>query len=392
MDDFSDLLTDHFDASRFANDLLKSTNPSATSDLSLDLATPVKKISYDLSELDSRANALVNKHPTVMVDQIYKEHAADDAIRKGLAPSLRYLDISYQRLQDEVMVPYQRAQKLQSVLSKVHQTADILRDALIYIHLATRIQQTMAATPRLSLETASQLTTLFAQLQLTVQENVNLRSLQVIKTLELQVGRECRKKLLDFLVAALTKECLNTFKIQNNRDTIKTLAFNLYTLSPQEFAATVHKIVLSHVAANSQILSKTINAVRTFPETLDEVVKKGYAMCTLERILADTAVSSNGTKSTLLVECAVHGKTQAQQQGQTPRDIFWSKLAANFKRDIDISFKRGGPVGKSLQRNYQGLIEAMKKYMPGSSDRRDYQKHLDAMMKSIAILAPPTSA
>jgi len=379
IDDFEEFLTNDFNEVRFANDLLKSTNNGAES-TTLDVDTPVKKINFDLKEIESRVDTLINKNPTIMVNQIYKEKSIDDTIHSGLKSSLQYLDISYQRLQDDVLIPYTRAQKLQTILNKIHQTSNILRDSLIYIHLATRIQEIMDEEQKLSIERASQLTVLYSQLQLAVQQNVNLKSLQVIKTLEIQVGKDYRRKLLDYLALTLTKECLNTFKIQNNKDTIKGLAKNLFILSPPEFFNSINKIVLSHVSTNSQVLTKTINSVKSFPEIFDEVVTKSHSMYTLEKILGDVNVKTN---SNLLAEYS----SQEKFQGMTIRDLFWSRIASSFKREIDISFKRGGPVGKALQKNRQVLIDSINNSMPNSSDRKDYQKHSDMMLKSIAILS-----
>lgn len=377
--DFEEFLTEDFNEVKFANGLLISTNngPDTTT---LDIDTPVKKINYDITEIESRIDSLINANPTTMVNQIYKEKSIDDTIHSGLKTSLQYLDISYQRLKDDVLTPYTRAQKLQSILSKIHQTSNILRDALIYIHLATKIQELMDEEQKLSLEKVSQVTILYSQLQMAVQENVNLKSLQVIKTLEIQIGRDYRKKLLDYLVLSLTKECLNVLKIQNNRDTIKTLAKNLFILSPTEFFNTIDKIILSHVSTNSQILAKTINSVKTFPDSFDEIATKGRSMYILERILGDVKVKNN---SNLLAEYSSQGRFQ----GMGVRDLFWSRIATNFKKEIDISFKRGGPVGKSLQKNQNILRDSITKSMNKSSDRNDYQRYTDMMMKSLTILS-----
>ena len=384
VNDFEEFLTEDFNEVKFANGLLVSTNngPDTTT---LDIETPVKKINYDITEIESRIDSLINANPTVMVNQIYKEKSIDDTIHSGLKTSLQYLDISYQRLKDDVLIPYTRAQKLQSILSKIHQTSNILRDALIYIHLATKIQELMDEEQKISLEKASQITILYSQLQMAVQENVNLRSLQVIKTLEIQIGRDYRKKLLDYLVISLTKECLNLFKIQNNKDTIKTLAKNLFILSPTEFFNTIDKIILSHVATSSQILAKTINSVKTFPDSFDEIATRGRSMYTLEKILGDVKVKNS---SNLLTEYSSQGKFT----NMGVRDLFWSRIATNFKKEVDISFKRGGPVGKSLQKNQNILRDSINKSMSKSSDRNDYQIYTDMMLKSLTILSSETRA
>lgn len=378
IEDFEELLNNDFNEQEFANVLLKSTNSNPNTSV-LDIKTPIKKINYDIKEIDSREDIIIKENSSIMADQLYKENAIKDTVHTGLKSSLQYLDISYKRLQEHVMIPYAKAHKLQSILSKVHQTSNILRDALVYIHLANKIQEIMESDKKLSIEKATQLTTLYSQLQLTIQENVNLKSLQVIKILELQVGKENKKQLQDFLIMTLTKECLNAFKIKNNKENIKLLSRNLFTLSPQEFSSTIQKIIVSHVVSNSQILLKTINSVRTFPAAFEEVVQKGHTIYQLERILGDVQVNNN---SNLLAEYS----SKVKVQSLTPRDLFWSRISNNFKKEVDISYNRGGPVGKALLKNRELIVDAINKYMPKSSDRKDYQKNLETMLKSISVL------
>ena len=96
-EDFEPILAPDFNAEQFANDLLKATNNDLLTN-ELDIETPIKKINYDLKELESRIKRLVNDNPYSILNQIYKNKSLTDIIDEGLSTSLQYLDISYKRL------------------------------------------------------------------------------------------------------------------------------------------------------------------------------------------------------------------------------------------------------------------------------------------------------
>ena len=380
-EDFEPILAPDFSTEQFANDLLKATN----SDLStneIDIETPIKKINYDLKELESRVKRLINDNPYSILNQIYKNKSLTDVIDEGLATSLQYLDISYKRLRDDVLVPHERAQKLQLVLGKVHQTSNILRDSLIYIHLANKIDRLMESDKRsLTTEKALQLTSLHAQLDMTIQENLNLKSLQVIKALENDSIRNNKKILLDFVVLSLTKECADPSKLRNDRGVIKSLCKSLFILSPNDFFATMHKIVLSYTHQSAQLLLKTINSIKSFPKVFEQVAQDGHRMYLLESILSEVNLSNKGT--TLLMEYTYE---RPNRKYMAPRELYWSKIATTFKKELETSYNRGGPVGKSLVKNKDLIIDTLKTTMPLTTDKNDFQSSLTKMLDSVSIL------
>ncbi|CCC71197.1 hypothetical protein NCAS_0G03100 [Naumovozyma castellii] len=377
LEDFEALLEPKFSAKQFTNDLLKVTNGESTS-TELDVGTAIKKINYDLAEVDSQINQLIHENPLPILNQIYKGKAIEQKINDGLKPSFEYLTMSYKRLQQEILEPYERAQKLQSVLSKVHQTSILLRDALIYVHLMDKIQRLTEPIDKLTIERAVQLAALYSQLQMSLNQNANLKSLQLIKQLE-GATAESKKNLLGFLSLNLSKESLNSFKVKNNSETVSSLAHALYIVSVQEFVSTIQKIILTNVLSNSQILTRTINSIKNFPLAFEDVVRKSYDIYLLETILHGVKIEN----SNLLIEYATHRKPKTA----TPRELYWTKIASNFKKEFEISYNRGGPVGKSLLRNQDLIIETIQKQMPNSTGNDDYQQNLEIMLKSISILS-----
>ncbi|CAI4726287.1 CNT_collapsed_G0046990.mRNA.1.CDS.1 [Saccharomyces cerevisiae] len=215
LEDFESLLEPDFDAKQFGNDLLKATNNNDTT--ILDLNTPLKKLNYDLHEIDSRIDQLMNSNPLEIIELIYKNEHVNSTIVGELKPSLGYMNMSYDRLKNQVLDPYERARKVQLALSKVYQTSFLLRGALLYIHLSNKLNA-LSKTAQLSTSTAINLASLHYQLEITLEENKNLKSLRKIKQLDQDIVSPNKRELITFLSLQMCKECLNSIKIKSNKE------------------------------------------------------------------------------------------------------------------------------------------------------------------------------
>lgn len=375
LEDFEAFLEESFSVIQFCNELLKATNPNVEAS-ELDLKTPIKKITYDLSEVEKRIDTVVKSNPSHILDQVDKRGLARDKVGTTLKPSLEYLSMSYNRLNTEVLQPYEHALKLQSALSKVHQTSSILRDVLVFIHLVTQIDTLALEKSENTTQSCLRLASLYSQIQLNLDENSNLKSLQLVKKYEAEIIRDKRQELLRYISNSLIKECLNNYKIANNLEGIQNLMMALFTLSFKDYVSTIDKILLSKITSTNQVLARTITSIRNFPMAMDDAVKNGESVFILEGIL-EKAKTEN---SHLLKEYL------SQKRYQSLRDIFWTKVSNNFQKDFEISFNRGGPVGKSLLNNENMIKKVIKEYMPKSSNNEVYKSDYDTMMMSISIL------
>lgn len=334
----------------------------------------------------------MNSNPLEIIELIYKNEHVNSTIVGELKPSLEYMNMSYDRLKNQVLDPYERARKVQLALSKVYQTSFLLRGALLYIHLSNKLNA-LSKTAQLSTSTAINLASLHYQLEITLEENKNLKSLRKIKQLDQDIVSPNKRVLITFLSLQMCKECLNSIKIKSNKEIISQLAYSLYLLSSQEFESAINKIVLSNVTMSSQILSKILNSIRMFPDAFNEVVEKGYNIYILETLLrnikTDNVTNSSrsiaANKSRLGNLLSEYTSMKSKAGSGTPRDLFWSKVSSAFKKDFEISVNRGGPVGKSLLKNKDFIINTMKQSMKKSSDNSDYQTYLDVMLNSVSI-------
>ncbi|CCH59408.1 hypothetical protein TBLA_0B05820 [Henningerozyma blattae CBS 6284] len=380
--DFDSFLEPNFDSIHFTNELLKITN---TNENSLDIQTSIKKIHYDYNELDTNFDQLIKEHSKQIIAKIHYNKQLKSIIQSNLSDSINFLNLNYKRLQDDIIVPYEKAQKLQQVLSKLHQTIILLRDSLIYIHLVHRIHnlfQFIDNEKDLPLDVALQLSSLHYQIIICLNENKNLTPLKLIKNLNNTIVTPNKSKLLSYLSLQLSKECWNLSKLplSLNKIVISNLSFALFNLSPHEFITTIQKIILTIVTPISQNLIKTINSIKNFPQEFTKCVKISNNIYQLETILADIKYKD----SNLLLEYMNNPLRMAKPN--LPKTIYWNTISTNFKKEFEISVNRGGPVGKSLMKNKEFIKETIKNLMVESTGDDDYKKNLNTMLKSISIL------
>ncbi|KAK5780279.1 Golgi transport complex subunit COG5 PWA37_000793 [Arxiozyma heterogenica] len=425
--DFDNVLQDPFSPVKFANDLLLMTNKGSSNDTSeelqnsnnvIDLDTSIKKINFDLNEIDKLYERVLSKNSNILINHIYESKQNSENISNGLLASLNFVELSYERLNNEVYKPYELSQKLQSTLNKVHQTSTLLRDSLLYLYIFNMIK---TLTPQLTTNSKSagssivtnnkqkenekeennsnnknrtflllKLSSLYYQLQLTLGKNINLISLTTIKNLQNDWIKNNQRQLIRNLSNTLYQHCnyLN-HPIQKGQQLdeinqlICKLAQSLYLLSPKDFNFSINKFMESLITTNSQILIKTINNVKEFPSALSRVTTNVESLNVLQDLLSMVTIDSL-TQKTLLSIIFINNNfsSPSHSSNHSLEEIHWMKVSQLFKKELEISFNRGGPVGKNLLKNKSILKDTMHEYLELRNNTS-----LSTMLKSLSILS-----
>lgn len=376
LEDFEVLLADDFSSAQFCNDILVTVNGQPTTN-ELDLGTPMKKLRYDLDEVESRIQDTLKNNPNNVIDQMYRGRAVKEMTQNELKSSLDYLNISYQRVQKEVLQPYERAQTLQNVLSKVHQTSILLRDGLVYMHLAGRIQAITERQELSSIDSMLELVMLHSQIGTSLSENANLKSLKLVKQLESETIVPTRKKLQALLSVRLTKALASMDVNLDSSNDIPKLAEAVHTMSPREFSSTIQKSVLSYATTSVQELSRIINSIKNFPKALDKVIKRANSIHKIEQALQNAKHEDTNLLAVYL--------SKSSSASFRPTRLYWEKVSDAFKKDFEASYRRGGPVGKSLSRSHDMIANTIKEKMTSSTSQGCDQQSINMMLQSISI-------
>lgn len=423
--DFDNVLQDPFSSVKFANDLLLMTNNGSSNDTNaeaqnsnsvIDLDTSIKKINFDLNEVDKLYEGTLSQNSSILINQMYESRQNNDNISKSLLESLNFVESSYERLNNEVLKPYELTQKLQSTLNKVHQTSTLLRDSLLYLHIFNMIKTLTPQLTSINNNTKSptlvnkrqkedengngnnndddkaflllKLSSLYYQLQLTLEKNINLNSLTRIKNLQSDWIKTNKRQLIKNLSNILYQYCnyLNGSKKERKQlddlnQLICKLARSLFLLSPNDFNSSINRFMESLITVNSQLLIKTINNVKEFPSALSKVTKNVESLNILQDLLSTVTIDTLTQKNLISIILINNSSSSSSFANSSLEDMHWMKVSQLFKKELEISFNRGGPVGKNLLKNKSFLKDTMHEYLEHKNDAS-----LSIMLKSLSIL------
>ncbi|CUS23997.1 LAQU0S13e00980g1_1 [Lachancea quebecensis] len=374
---FEDYLAPEFNASKTCNKLLKASNSDLQCE-ELDLVTPLKKVKYLLEEVERRNDDVIKANPSHLIENFDSKKTAQAQTRDALSSSLEYLSMSYKRLDAEILEPYHECLLLRSALSKIHQTSSILRDISIFLHLLRQVTSfgTLDQADASATQKALLLASVHSQIQTELNSNPNLGAMEVVKKYDAETILPSRRNTVRYLSDKLFSDCANNLDVQSRSTDAGHLAKALNELSQKDFITVIDRVILSKITNSTQALSKTITSIKTLPAALEIVLKNGSDVRALGKALDETA----STKNTLLNDYLSHKKDNCVSE------MFWSRVAKNFKREFEISFNRGGPVGKSLAANSSVITESITNAMKGSSEKKDSESNLEKMLDSVAVL------
>ncbi|VVT46492.1 uncharacterized protein SAPINGB_P001240 [Magnusiomyces paraingens] len=223
--DYDVFLDIKFDPIAFANTLVVATN--APNDAEVDLATPAKRLGYDLAEVKERIEKLTTDKYDALITEGVNVQEMSRAL-EPLKPAVENLTAAYGKLQRDIMAPFYQAQHIHGALRRLHATTGLLRSLTWFLYLVRQVSAIMdplltsdsssSSSPSSAPRTARQ-ANLFAipdgrlllraaQTVISLHKQLSmepaLRSVQVIRTFE--------SSLLGKYEARLTQHCQNIIR------------------------------------------------------------------------------------------------------------------------------------------------------------------------------------
>ncbi|OEJ88455.1 Conserved oligomeric Golgi complex subunit 5 [Hanseniaspora osmophila] len=426
--DFEEYLEESFNYIQFSNSFLKATNQSSKN--TIDFKTPIKKITYDLEEIESRLETCVKSNYQLLISQLQETDNNSQHLQKALVPNLDYIELSYNRLNNHVLGPYERATKLQLALNKIHQTNTLLRSFLNFSSLILQAQTfdiqkilvqeidfKKSATHDLVLK-ISNLTIVHQQIELGLSSD-DLSKIQLVQQANtdfVSPQKLLLVKRVNELVIKLME--LNYTQISGLQEQLLSLISSLYALSPSQLFVTIDNIIKSKSSLSTQILSKSITSIKDFKSNLEsctgshmktiiffenQILKacngsdKGIAAsdgnltslgAPLSMSRSSKTFSSSGStfmnsSNALSKFLHYYNKANTDVRASTLLFIFWQQIAKMFQHEFEINMKRGGPVGKTLVQSQSTISNTFEKVL--SQEVPDYYSDkgdIIALMKS----------
>ncbi|GME75628.1 unnamed protein product [Ambrosiozyma monospora] len=377
LSDYEAYLEDDFDATKFANGILLSTNNP--DDTSLDLVTPIKRLTFDLNEIDRKIEKNSNENYSELIKEFENVQKFHDTVDE-LKPSLQQLNLSYSRLETEILKPYNEASSLHSALKKIHQTSDLLRSSTYFIYLISKVEEVGKSDPELNAKPFKNiliLAKLFNQLKSHIAGAPFLKSLKLVRDYE---------SFQNLQISRITDVCTTHFKrlnLDNYDDTaIVNLINTLILLSPETFYNQFQQLMSTHTSSAINSILRNLNNPKNFERIFKEISKNGRLLSKLEQLMKLNkwlGPTDNANKSVSLQQRTESNKLKTT----TPPTIldklisvlefntniitlYWKDIAIAIEPKFKEIIHRGGPISKNLRNVKEDIKRIVRDAVMGS--------------------------
>lgn len=358
LEDYAPLLDNNFSATSFANDLLLATNPVHHE---LDISTAIKRVKFDINDINLQLEKISSENHEALIQEIHKDQSIK-GLFKDLSQPLDHINTSYQRLEKDLVQPYTEATKTQDALKKIHTTSYLLRSVTYFLYLIGQIEsihsnpsfeEHLKKNPKTMIKACN----FHNQLKTHLDENVNLKSLKIIRDYEM-IGSKRQQVLQEFIQSHI--KSLNERTItQEPEATTKTFILSLYTLDPELLSSTIKTVLANNVVMSVNLLTRVLNSPRNFDSALTDVLKKAKFIVKFSSILE----AAQTPQSTSLLS-----EVLQRLELTSLLSTFWRDVAKTFEVKFSETMKRGGPVAKSLVSYKDSIRTSIKRTVMASAE------------------------
>lgn len=389
LSEYNDYLSKNYNASSIANKLLLETNNAQ--DSTIELETSIKRLDFDIKDLNSKIDDNVKNNSKDLIDEFSKMESFKGEI-ESITPSINQLNISFDRLDNEIIKPYNECMNLHMALKKIHQTNKLLRSLTFAIYLINKIEEIDKSENNLSVRPFKHLYNLSILLnQLSSYlANPNLNSIKLIRDyiqFDQILIKRCQtiiqhqiKNLLNFS----TQEYINVQNINNlnlNLDYEKSL-FNLISsimyLDEKNLLSTIELIYTSSTKHSINLILRNLNNTKYLPSYIKSLKLPSSLILQLDKCLStikwigNQNESTNGTDEnqiTLWDYIISNHDSKIFNSDLKKLGIlnkFWRDIALGVDPGIKEVVNRGGPIVRNLKNIKLELETAIKQTVDNS--------------------------
>lgn len=385
LEDFEAFIEEGFNPLKFAASLLLATN--VTDDSELDLWTPIKKLQFDANEVEKRMEKLGSTNYELLINNFSKIETTRELLASRIIPLTARVKKAYERINIDIVQPYDDAVKLNAALRRIHATLNLLRGAGFFFLFVQQLQDCEKSYESLSdNRDVVRLARLHKQVSDMFTKNAFSTSEDLVDLLSLKLVRDYQP-IFQVKTAELTTELSgnisndlghhSSFIAEN--DHLQSNLVALSILDGKELFSVLDKGAMSksiQVALTS--LTRSLQSPRIFDTVLSEVKQTSKIFVnTLSQLLQNChLLKSDGRQSyESLLEKFEHSLAT---EGTSIENVYWSRLAYKFKKNLAATMARGGPIARNLRSHDSSITESVLKLLEGQSK--------EDMLKAIALI------
>ncbi|EGW32369.1 uncharacterized protein SPAPADRAFT_138090 [Spathaspora passalidarum NRRL Y-27907] len=369
LEDFEAFLEPDFDPIHFANELLLGTNGSDNTEL--DLATPIKKLKFDVDECNKRMSSIASNNYEDLVINFSTIENLQSILIDQINPQLERINAPFNRIKQEIIQPYDEAVKLNNALKRIHQTLNLLRSASFFIVLVQQLEE-LEQGDNFSVDDSHgdvvRLAKLHSQIRQLYQSasgedtSTHILSVKLIRDYQgIEAAR--RASLINQCSQLINNEFSHLTSLHPGNRKLNNNLQALYILDPNEFFLIFDKATITRqVTINVNLLSRALQSPRNFTTIVKEV--KDTSQEYFEKLNAILSGWKMDDDQTILHVVLTHYKVELLYA------LYWSKLNHKFKKNIASTMARVGPIAKNLKVYYEGLKNAVSEMFTTEYEKR----------------------
>lgn len=379
LEDFEAFTEAEFAPVPFAASLLAATNAD---DSELDLATAIKRLQFDHTECDRRTRTLAEAHAPALAANFARASGARQLITGALEPRTAHAQRQYQRIEEEVVAPYENATALHAALGRIHATLTVLRQAgffLVFVQQLHACEDALSGAEPDVRELVRQ-ARLQNQLAKMLERDAPLAGLRMVREYGPLLAAR-REKFVAQLATQVQGEMAHHTAFHARNDRLLAGVYALFEADRQECAAVLERGLSKLVQVALASLTRSLQSPRTFRTAVaDASAAADTFVSTLREVLRGACVYADDAEK----EEKDDVLTRADEQGQAGEDngaaegradygevyaafehslgdlvdrVYWLRMAYKFKKNLAATMARGGPVARNLRAS-RGTMEA----------------------------------
>lgn len=390
LDDFEAFLEPSFDSLNFANGLLLATNDEENE---LDLATPMKKLKFDVEECEKRMIKISSTHYESLVGNLKDIETTKADMVDQIGPQLQRLNTLFERIKAGLMTPYEDAIKLNKSLKKMHTTLNLLRGAGFFMFLVQQLEEKEPAreastaarnngahSGRSDLIRAAKVHIQLSKLyeahskssagSSSTSTGGNLMSIKLVRDYR-SIYSLKRAELTSQCIQIITEDTTHATSFNFSNNQLHDALVALYILDPKECVQTIDRAILTkRTQLISNQLTRALQSPRNFTSVIEEISESSEIFLTKTVEVLENARVSDST--TLLKEFI-----NIFNEEESLSKLYWRRITFKFKKNIAATMARGGPIAKNLKIYHEGINKAVKEKMSNNSDSKYLLDALD---------------
>lgn len=345
--------------------LLQGTN--ALDDTELDLESSAKKIQFDSKECKKQIETISGNHHDELIRNVSTVGSYSESVLKQVVPLAARIEQAYQRINNEIVLTYDDAMKLQGALKMVHSTSQLLRGAGFFFMFIQQLQECEALyessnDPKDVLRLArllNQLSQIYSQKLLLLSKEIDLTCLDLIRGYRNTVNAKSAN-LVSEMKTKVPHGLGHHNSFQASNVSLQSSLLALYELEQQLMFNILNEAVLKSVQVSLALLSRSLQSQRNLGLNFSDVNLSATAFLnTLKGLLQNCKISKlePGSLDVTLLESY---QTYLRLIDESSlEDYYWLKLAKFYSKNMVSTLGKGGPVARDLHSNKQSIVETI---------------------------------